>query len=1222
LGGGAALPSLREAIRRAWRASDLECVPTLLSQVRSDETQAAVARQLALSLATCMTHRRAAGRTDLLTQLALGSPAGRAMLALAEALLRTADADNADRLIRDQLARVRDDARGLSAPLSLALRVAGAAVDARSNRAAPRPWARLGAAPVRHALRAAMGLLGGRFIFAPTIEAALRRAQRGQAPEQRYSFDMLGEAAFTAADAERYREAYERAIRAVGALIARGGDADTYGVSIKLSALHPRYGFSQRERVMSELLPRLRELARLACAMQVPLTLDAEEAERLELSLDLLEALLDEPVLRDWPALGLAVQAYQKRAPAVLDYLLALARTRGCPLRVRLVKGAYWDMEIKQTQLDGLSDFPVYTRRAYTDVAYLACAQRMLSASGWLVPQFATHNARTVADVLALAGDFASSGAGTGAEFQRLHGMGEPLYRCLAQLRQRPHAVRVYAPVGDAAALLPYLMRRLLENGASSSFVHRASHVGIAALAADPRRIAAAQAGSPHPRIARAAELFAPERRNSAGRDLSDPGQWSELTAALAQSRAAPIEVRPLVAMAAEATRAATAPAHTAAARPIRNPADQEELVGWVYQADAPQLELALQAAEHYARDWAYSPVAARAALLEHAADLFQLEDGALVARIVREAGRTVADAVAEVREAIDALRYYAAHSRARFDDQTRSLGPVVCISPWNFPLAIFTGQLAAALAAGNVVLAKPAEQTAATAALAVELLHAAGVPRAALQLLPGAGEQVGMALVADARVRGVIFTGSTATARRIARVLANREPVPLIAETGGQNAMIVDSSALPEQVVADALRSAFNSAGQRCSSLRVLCLQREIAPAVLQMLEGAMRELCIGDPARLATDVGPLIDEAARQRIGAYLASRCTRLRCRTPLPQSCTRGTFLAPALLQIESLEELEGEVFGPVLHVLCFERRQLGALLSQLNASGYGLTLGIASRIERTIDEISDAARVGNVYVNRNMIGAVIGAQPFGGEGLSGTGPKAGGPLYLAAMLAYPPAQLLQDFGPALPSTALQALIGWLQQDMVLLSAAERAQLAVRARQYAQHSPWRRRLSLPAAAGERNELRLRERGMLQASARSLPALIEQLSAALASGNTLWVEQAALAERLAASLPPPLAPWIVSARALPAGAQLCRAVLLDANEALSEPQRLGRMRRELAARDGPLVPVVLGEQVGGYDLLRLIAEQAISTNTAALGGDAVLLDLTDEAQDGANP
>ncbi|HTT05285.1 MAG TPA: bifunctional proline dehydrogenase/L-glutamate gamma-semialdehyde dehydrogenase PutA [Steroidobacteraceae bacterium] len=1219
LGGEARPASLREAIRRAWRGHESECIAALLSEAGIDESQAELALQLTLALLGRMRTRGGAGRDDLLTQLALGSPAGRALLALAEALLRTPDADNADRLIRDQLARVRQDPRGLSAPLSVALRLAGAAIDARSTAAAARPWARLAAAPVRATLRAAMGLLGNRFIFAPSIEGALRRAQRTRTCAERYSFDMLGEAAFTAADAERYRLSYEHAIRAVGAAIVRGGDADRYAVSVKLSALHPRYVYSQRERVMGELLPRLRALAMLACRMQVPLTLDAEEAERLELSLDLLEALLQEPSLREWPGLGLAVQAYQKRAPALLDYLRELARARGSALRVRLVKGAYWDLEIKLTQLDGLEDFPVYTRRAHTDVAYLACAQRLLHSDGWLVPQFATHNARTVADLLCLAGDFDALARGAGAEFQRLHGMGEPLYRSLTQLRGRASPVRVYAPVGDAAALLPYLMRRLLENGASSSFVHRASHLSPAALAADPRRIATAGGGSPHPRIARPAELFAPERRNSAGRDLSDPQQWAALTAALAHSRLAPIDVRALTAIdpPPRATSQAASPAQSAAGRPIRNPADREELLGWVYEADEQQIELALQAAARYAPEWARGARAARAALLDCAADLFQRQDAALVARIVREAGRTVADAVAEVREAIDALRYYAAQVRAHFDDATRPLGPVVCISPWNFPLAIFTGQLAAALAAGNVVLAKPAEQTAATAALAVQLLHAAGVPRPALQLLPGTGEQVGMALVADARVRGVVFTGSTATARRIARVLARREPVPLIAETGGQNAMIVDSTALPEQVVADALRSAFNSAGQRCSSLRVLCLQREIAPAVLGMLEGAMRELCVGDPACLATDVGPLIDEAARTRIDAYLRRHGQRVRCRTPMAQRCTRGTFLAPALLRIDSLEELEGEVFGPVLHVLCFERGQLAALLRQLNALGYGLTLGIASRIESTIAAISDAARVGNVYVNRNMIGAVIGAQPFGGEGLSGTGPKAGGPLYLGAMLAHPPAALLQDFAPPPRLRALEALIGWLQQETALLADAERTGLLQRARQYAQHSPWGRRLSLPAAAGERNELRLRERGVLQASARSMPALIEQLSAALASGNRLWVEDETLATQLAARLPASLAPWVLAARARPHGQDQCRALLLDAAEAASEPQRVGRLRAELAAGDGPLVPVVTGGQGSGYDLVRLISEQAISTNTAALGGDAVLLDLADDAQ-----
>ncbi len=1186
-------------LRALWRADETQCVPPLIASARLTPQQAAHAGTLAARLMDAA--RRGAGRSlqaALLDRLALDTPTGLALLSLAEALLRVPDDANADRLIRDQLVRLPLGPHG-SGALAAALRLMG-------------PLLRVGT-------RAAMRLLGGQFVFASDIRAALRRARRDAGPWC-YSFDMLGEAALTAADAQRYWDGYAQAIRAVGAADHGQAPLAEHGVSVKLSALHPRFGYTQRARVMRELLPRLLELARLAQRWRIPLTIDAEESDRLELSLDLVEALMLDPTLSEWPSLGVAVQAYQKRAPALIEQLSVLAARRPHALRVRLVKGAYWDQEIKVTQIEGLAGYPIYTRKPYTDVSYLACARRLL-ADGHLVPQFATHNARTVAEILELSASAGGPLAGGPLEFQRLYGMGEALYRQLLRHPQgygavRPR-VRVYAPVGARAALLPYLMRRLLENGAGNSFVHRARRASAAKLAADPVAIAAHLGGLPHPRIALPRELFAPARCNSAGLDLQSEAVQALLAQALQDSRRSRIAAGPMLA-------ADDAPGAAAGVCwEIRNPADRSELLGMVRESAAPCLQAALAAATEGARAWGCTAIEARARLLERAAAHFEQHTPALVALIVRETGRILADALGEVREAVDALRYYAAQIRAHFDPATHvPLGTVLCISPWNFPLAIFTGQVAAALAAGNAVLAKPAEQSTATAALAVTLLRESGIPRSALQLLPGDGARVGMSLAADPRVRGVVFTGSTATARSIARTLARRAHVPLIAETGGQNAMIVDSSALPEQVVADVLRSAFDSAGQRCSSLRVLCLQQEIAVPVLTMLQGAMRELTVADPSQLSTDVGPLIDEQARERIQAHVQAMHTRLLCRSPVPPDCERGVFVAPTLLQIGSIAELSAEVFGPVLHVLRFDRRHLFELIDEINATGYGLTLGIASRIGSTIQSILERSRAGNVYVNRNMIGAVIGVQPFGGEGLSGTGPKAGGPLYLHALLQRSPGPLLS--GSACGATAkavpaglqeLQELRGWLQQAGAPLAAEERERLGRRAEAYARRTLLGTRLALPGYAGESNELRFRPRGRLVATARSPAALVDQLAAALATGNTLSVERGQVADSLAAALPQSLRAML---RAAPADADACQAVLVDSADAAADPGWLQRLRSALAASEGPIVPVLIAEAPEGYRLERLLVEQTITINTAAVGGDARLLSLQDEAED----
>jgi RHH-type proline utilization regulon transcriptional repressor/proline dehydrogenase/delta 1-pyrroline-5-carboxylate dehydrogenase len=1199
------------AIARLWRADETACVPPLIVAAQLDEGQRARTALVARGLIEGMRgHESRRGVEAITAAFPLNSAAGLALMSLAEALLRVPDAANADRLVRDRLSRINWGEHRSSGALGAALRLASACVSHPDSTAA-RPftfdWRALTTPLVRSAMQIAIRSLSDQFIFAHSIRAALGRAGRPAGRAYRYSFDMLGEAALTAHDAQRYFLAYRQAIHAVGDAYRGQGPLAGGSVSVKLSALHPRYVYTQHERIMRELLPRLFELARLAQHYDIGLVIDAEEADRLQPSLGLIEALMRAPELAEWAGLGVAVQAYQKRAPAVIDYLLQLAAGRRARLLVRLVKGAYWDSEIKWAQMDGLAGYPVYTRKAYTDVAYLACARRLLAAHALVVPQFATHNAQSVAAI----GEMAAAERATEYEFQCLYGMGTGLYRQLLQTPGIAHPVRIYAPVGTRATLLAYLMRRLIENGAAASFVHRAAAGGTPppSLWADPTLAAARYGGAPNPRIPLPSDLFAPERRNSSGVDLADIAVRASLTAAIEHGSQPMIEVQPLVAGATEAGAVSGD-----LRREIRNPADLNQLIGSVLDASDGVVDAAIAAAIDGAPGWAETEIEQRAQILERAAQLYQEQLPALVALAVREAGKTLANGVGEVREAVDFLRYYAAQIRAQFDHATHlPLGAVACISPWNFPLAIFTGQVAAALAAGNTVLAKPAEQSSAMAARAVQLLHQAGVPRAALQLLPGDGERVGARLVADARIGGVVFTGSTAAARSIARTLALRGPVPLIAETGGQNAMIVDSTALPEQVVADVLRSAFDSAGQRCSALRLLCLQREVAEPILAMLEGAMQELRVGNPADVATDVGPLIDEQARAGIDAHLLRMRAQLRYQSPLTAECVRGVFVPPTLIEIASVSELSGEVFGPVLHVLRFDRRRLGALLDAINATGYGLTLGVASRIDSTIDQVIERARVGNVYVNRNMIGAVVGVQPFGGQGLSGTGPKAGGPLYLQRLLRQAPAPRWHaDQQQCIPwqlrtPWQLRHFIAWLRDvtaDAVGLTPQQRSEVVAQAERYADTTLLGARIALTGYVGESNELRLRPRGVLRATARSAAALLAQMAAALATGNTLSADQPELAAALRAALPGVLRATLLEQALRP------DAVLVDAAEARLQPEWLRQLCQQLAAQDGAIVQVVVANE--DYALERLLVEQSVSVNTAAVGGDTRLLAL----------
>jgi len=936
------------------------------------------------------------GVETFLAEYRLSSEEGVALMCLAEALLRIPDTATIDALLDDKLGDLDwDDRLGRSASLMVNASTWGLALTGRllewgetnptnALNMFRRVLGRIGQPVARQAIRTALRLMGQQFVFGESIEAALRRVS-DQPAHHRFSFDMLGEAALSAADADRFAESYAQAIAALAT--TRRGDrpAENDGISIKLSALHPRYEEAQRARVMKELLPTLASLARSAREAALSFTIDAEEADRLVLSLDLLERLARDPALDDWDGLGLAVQAYQKRAVATIDWLDDLARDTRRRFMVRLVKGAYWDSEIKSAQERGLSDYPVFTRKPVTDLSYRAAAARILKASDRLYGQFATHNPRTVLEVLAMASSERRY------EFQKLHGMGDVLYELIAERLAPDHRVRVYAPVGAHDELLPYLVRRLLENGANTSFVHQVvdESLPLERIVTDPDRLLTAS-GRPVPRPA----LLFPDRVNSTGLDLSDRAVLDALVARIKADRAAVPQ---------------------SSAR--REPADHDVPLDSVVENDVADVADAVAHADAAFVAWSRRTAIERATILETASDLFERERVALISVIVREGGRTLPDALAEMREAIDFLRYYAARARTEFSGPMRLPGPTgerntitlggrgvfACISPWNFPLAIFTGQVAAALAAGNTVIAKPAEQTPLTAARAVALMHDAGVPRDALALICGEGATVGAALVGDPRIAGVAFTGSTETAKLIQRALGQveRPIVPFIAETGGINAMIVDSSALVEQVTRDVTISAFNSAGQRCSALRVLYLQREIADAVEEKLAGALAELELGDPADPATDVGPVIDDDAMRMLAQEADAMLSRGQSigRAPVSPALKRGWYVAPVAIEVAPDDAPTREIFGPILPIVRYDADELDAVLARIRATGYALTLGIHSRITAFQRHVADALPAGNIYVNRSMIGAVVGVQPFGGSGLSGTGPKAGLPYYL-------------------------------------------------------------------------------------------------------------------------------------------------------------------------------------------------------------------------------
>ncbi|SDD33228.1 bifunctional proline dehydrogenase/L-glutamate gamma-semialdehyde dehydrogenase PutA [Ruegeria marina] len=1127
--------ALRTHIDAHTYADQAPLLDTLIAQAALNAQDRAAICAAAARLVRDIRSSTAPGMMEVfLAEYGLSTDEGIALMCLAEALLRVPDADTIDALIEDKIApsdwgkHLGHSSSSLVNASTWALMLTGKVLDERKTSpvgALRGAIKRLGEPVIRTAVSRAMKEMGRQFVLGETIQAAMKRAQAMEAKGYTYSYDMLGEAARTEADAARYHLSYSRAIAAIAEACTHGDIRANPGISVKLSALHPRYELAQEARVMDELVPRLRALALLAKAAGMGLNVDAEEANRLALSLQVIEAVMAEPALKGWDGFGVVVQAYGPRAGLVIDTLYDMAQRHDRKLMVRLVKGAYWDTEVKRAQVAGVDGFPVFTQKATTDVSYIANARKLLGMTDRIYPQFATHNAHTVAAILHMAQD------GQPFEFQRLHGMGETLHSLV--LTANKTRCRIYAPVGAHRDLLAYLVRRLLENGANSSFVNQIVDENVApeVVAADPFETVM----KPARPLKRGPELFAPERPNSMGFDLGHQPTLDAIDAARAPFRAHRWRAGPLLSDAA-------APE---AEEPVVNPADPHDVPGSVAAASAADTELALASAQPW-----QAPAAERAAVLNRAADLYETHYGEIFALLHREAGKTLPDAVAELREAVDFLRYYAANI-----PEAAPAGTFVCISPWNFPLAIFSGQIAAALATGNAVLAKPAPQTPLIAHRAVQLLHEAGVPRDALQLLPG-GPAVGAALTSDPRVSGVAFTGSTATAQKIRAAMAAhmRPGTPLIAETGGLNAMIVDSTALPEQAVQAVIESAFQSAGQRCSALRCLYLQEDIAEDVLTMLKGAMDALNLGNPWVLSTDSGPVIDEAARQTIAEHVARARAEGRVLKELALP-PEGTFVAPTLIKVTGIGALEREIFGPVLHVATFRSDELDQVIGAINATGYGLTFGLQTRIDDRVQHVTEAVHAGNIYVNRNQIGAIVGSQPFGGEGLSGTGPKAGGPNYMARFCAPDRQRATGDWAASM--TALPAATG---------TAA----------------PVQTR-SLPGPTGESNRLSEMARPPLLCLGPTAEAVVAQAQAVEALGGTAIRATGALATEALEML------------------EGISGVVWWGDEETARAYELA-----LSRRPGPILPLLPGLP----DRARVLAERHVCVDTTAAGGNAALL------------
>ncbi|MFV5311048.1 trifunctional transcriptional regulator/proline dehydrogenase/L-glutamate gamma-semialdehyde dehydrogenase [Acinetobacter schindleri] len=1218
-----------QRINSAWRRAESECVETLLehSEISSELTDKI--QSLAFDLAHSLRERKGSGGKagivqGLLQEFSLSSQEGIALMCLAEALLRIPDTATRDLLIRDKINQGNwKEHLGQSQLMFVnaaawGLMLTGKLMETPQQKSLSSLLtgllARSGRGIIRKAVDVAMRMMGEQFVTGETIDEALKNAERLEEKGFQYSYDMLGEAALTDPDAERYYQDYQNAIHAIG---QASTDKDVYngpGISIKLSALHPRYQRSQMDRVNDELYSKVLNLAVLAKKYNIGLNIDAEETERLEISLELLERLCFEPTLNDWKGIGFVIQAYQKRCFYVVDYIIDLAKRSQKRLMIRLVKGAYWDSEIKKAQIEGMADYPVFTRKVHTDLSYIACARKLLAEPDYIYPQFATHNAQTVATIYQLANPeryYAGQ-----YEFQCLHGMGEPLYENVVGDKAAGKLgipCRIYAPVGNHETLLAYLVRRLLENGANTSFVNRIADKSLKVedLIENPRQtiIKTAQQenvlGTKHPHIPYPQDLYG-TRINSSGLDLANDAELNalnEVAASLAD------------------TQFQAATMDTAFSEPdtnntvhVINPAQHQDIVGTVYEATTEQAEIALIQAANAQHFWANLPKNERAACLNKAAELMQQRLLPLMVLLSREAGKTYANAIAEVREAIDFLRYYAGQiSDLSENVHIQPLGTVLCISPWNFPLAIFTGQISAALVAGNTVIAKPAEQTPLIAAQAVQILWEAGIPQDVLQLLPGRGETIGAQLSQDSRIQGIMFTGSTEVAKILQKTVAKRlnqfgESVTLIAETGGQNAMIVDSSALTEQVVLDVVNSAYDSAGQRCSALRVLCVQEDNLDTVRHMLKGAMQQLRVGNPVLLKTDIGPVIDAEAQQNIQNHI----DRMRSKghkvhqlmfNQDASELAQGTFIPPTLIELPNLDDLEREVFGPVLHLISYKAGQLPQLLDQINSKGYGLTMGLHTRIDETMQTVISKAHVGNLYINRNIVGAVVGVQPFGGEGLSGTGPKAGGPLYIYRLmhqvsekkLAQPYA--MNSTQATLENPLLQEFKAWVYKTFPTISLTTPAKITTG------HS-----FSLQGPTGEENQYMILPRESVLSLATNDADQIQQLLAILSVGSrpAVLADNTFILKHLQ-SMPAKVVKAIKVIKDIESGD--FEAVLHH-----GDASALIDLQQRIATRQGPIVGITHLSS-GNYEIPveRFVIERAISINTAAAGGNASLMTMS---------
>ena len=1194
------LAESRQAVRNYYLADEYKVIHELIAEAGlTAEERRAITDRAADLVRDVRSSARSTIMEKFLAEYGLTTKEGVALMCLAEALLRVPDNMTIHALIEDKItsgnwgAHVGKASSSFINSTTVALLMTSNLLKDSERQSVGdtlrKMVKRMGEPVVRTVAGQAMKEMGRQFVLGRDIEEAHKEGKEYVAKGYTYSYDMLGEAARTDADALRYYDAYENAID----YISRFCDGDVRknpGISVKLSALLARYEYGQRDRVMNELMPRALKLAKKAAAANMGFNIDAEEQDRLDLSLDVIEAILSDPELADWEGFGVVVQAFGKRASKTLDWLYALAEKLDRRIMVRLVKGAYWDAEIKRAQVMGLTDFPVFTRKACSDVAFLACAHKLVNMADRIYPQFATHNAHSVSAIL----EMARTAGLDNYEFQRLHGMGESLHNEVMKSSGVP--CRIYAPVGKHSDLLAYLVRRLLENGANSSFVNQIVDTSITPeeIARDPiETVESLGENLSSKAIVKPAKIFGEQRRNSKGWDITDPVTIGEINRGRDRYRDFQWQGGPVT---------VNDPAG-GDSQEVRNPADPDDLVGQITWASEQDIDVAIDAAQQAFGDWSAQSAADRAACVRRVGDLYEENAHELFALTTREAGKSLLDAVAEIREAVDFAQYYA-NEAERYEGSGAPRGVMCCISPWNFPLAIFTGQILANLAAGNTVVAKPAEQTSLLAVRAVELMHEAGIPRGAIQLLPGTGSTVGAALTADPRIAGVCFTGSTNTAQRINQSMTETmaPDAPLVAETGGLNAMIVDSTALPEQVVRDVLASSFQSAGQRCSALRMLYVQKDIADHLLEMLYGAMDELGIGDPWQLSTDVGPVIDEDAQKKIQDHCDhfEKQGRLLKKVPVPD---KGRFVSPVVLKVSGIEEMEEEIFGPVLHVATFEAKDIDKVVDAVNAKGYGLTFGIHSRVDHRVDQISRRIHVGNTYVNRNQIGAIVGSQPFGGEGLSGTGPKAGGPQYVRRFLQGDIRRCPAPEAGAIDASALTDLIK--EADKPALKApAERMAALTPIFGEAPAPLDAESEELPGPTGELNCLSNHPRGLVLCLGPDRESALEQAATALSQGNRVVL----------------IAPGVEDTvkKAAEAGLPVAGRDGLLVPEALAtvdgfhgvatcaETDLLRQYRQALAKRDGALLPLITEHTLDQ----RYVIERHLCIDTTAAGGNASLI------------